>query len=290
MSPESVTDTQSVADTEAALVPQGRHSAQGLRWNTVLVTGASSGIGEAFARLLAAEGSHLVLVARDLGRLNQIAEDLRDAHGVQVEVCEADLSAPVARAAIERRLSDSSRPIDLLINNAGFGTNGDFSELPISREEQQVQVNVIAVMRLTSAAVRTMLQRNSGAILNLSSIAALYPAPGSATYCATKAFLCSFGDSLFEELRGTGVSITTSLPGFTATEFQQRSGWDDQQSVPKVAWLTAAKVAADSLDGVSAGKARVVPSLGYRALVGATAPLPPSARRWLLGHGSRALR
>jgi len=278
--------SDSVAETagHASRLP-GSH-----RWKKVLITGASSGIGEAFARQLAAEGSDLILVARGVERLNQIAQELEQSHGVQVQVRQADLSAPVARASIERLLADPEQPIDLLINNAGFGTNGHFSELPIAREEQEVQVNVVAVLRLTSAALPAMLQRNSGAILNVGSIAGLYPAPGSATYCATKAFLCSFGDSIFEELRGTGVSITTALPGFTATEFQKRSNWEDQRSVPKAAWLTAAKVAADSLNGVSARKARVVPALGYRALVSATAPLPPSTRRWILGRGSRALR
>jgi short-subunit dehydrogenase len=278
--------TDSVADTarSAMRLPSSN------RWKKVLITGASSGIGEAFARQLAAEGSDLILVARGVEKLNEIAQELEQTHGVQVQVCEADLSAPVARAAVERLLADPEMPIDLLINNAGFGTNGDFSELPIAREEQEVQVNVVAVLRLTSAALPAMLQRDSGAILNVGSIAGLYPAPGSATYCATKAFLCSFGDSIFEELRGTGVSMTTALPGFTATEFQKRSNWEDQRSVPKAAWLTAAQVAADSLDGVSARKARVVPALGYRVLVGATAPLPPSTRRWILGRGSRALR
>lgn len=278
--------SDSVADTASS----ARRLPSSNRWKKVLITGASSGIGEAFARQLAAEGSDLILVARDVEKLNEIAQELEQTHGVQVQVCEADLSAPVARAAVERLLADPELPIDLLINNAGFGTNGDFSELPIAREEQEVQVNVVAVLRLTSAALPAMLQRNSGAILNVGSIAGLYPAPGSATYCATKAFLCSFGDSIFEELRGTGVSMTTALPGFTATEFQKRSNWEDQRSVPKAAWLTAAKVAADSLDGVSARKARVVPALGYRALVSATAPLPPSTRRWILGRGSRALR
>ena len=278
--------TDSVADTARS----ARRLPSSNRWKKVLITGASSGIGEAFARQLAAEGSDLILVARGVEKLNEIAQELEQTHGVQVQVCEADLSAPVARAAIERLLADPELPIDLLINNAGFGTNGDFSELPIAREEQEVQVNVVAVLRLTSAALPAMLQRDSGAILNVGSIAGLYPAPGSATYCATKAFLCSFGDSLFEELRGTGVSMTTALPGFTSTEFQKRSNWEDQRSVPKAAWLTAAKVAADSLDGVSARKARVVPALGYRALVSATAPLPPSTRRWILGRGSRALR
>ena len=278
------------SDVTAAPSPHSERNQGAPRWKTVLVTGASSGIGEAFARQLAAEGSDLILVARGIQRLNEIAEELSSAHGVQVQVYEADLSAPVARAAIERRLAHPEQHIDLLINNAGFGTNGEFSHLPIAREEQEVQLNVIAVMRLTSAALPAMLKRHSGAILNVSSIAGLYPAPGSATYGATKAFLCSFGDSLFEELRGTGVSITTSLPGFTSTEFQKTANWEDQSSVPKAAWLTAAKVAAESLDGVSAGKARVVPALGYRLLVGATAPLPPSTRRWMLGRGSRALR
>jgi len=271
-------------------LPQPRGQTHAPRWKTALITGASSGIGAAFARQLAAEGSDLVLVARGVERLRLLAEELQGTHGITVEVCETDLSAPVARAEIERRLAQTENPIDLLINNAGFGTSGDFSELPIAREEQEVQVNVIAVMRLTSAALPEMLRRDSGAILNLGSIAGLYPVPGNATYCATKAFLCSFGDSLFEELRGTGVSITTSLPGFTDTEFQHRSNWDDQKHVPKMAWLSAAKVASDSLEAVSSRKARVVPALGYRMLVGASAPLPPSTRRWMLSRGLRALR
>lgn len=255
------------------------------RWGVALVTGASSGIGEAFARRLAAEGSDLVVVARDVARLEALAKDLIANHGVGIEVMDADLSAPVSRAAVEKRLLDPGRPIDLLVNNAGFGTNGPFVDLPIAREEQEVQVNVLALMRLTSAALGPMTERGSGAVLNVASIAGLYPAPGSATYCATKAFVCSFGDSLFEELRGTGVSITTSLPGFTRTEFQARSDWNDQSRVPSAAWLTAESVAEQSLAGLRAGKARVVPSLGYKLLVGATAALPPTSRRWLLGRG-----
>lgn len=270
--------------------PSTRGSAGTPRWSTALVTGASSGIGMAFARQLAAEGTDLVVVARDLHRLEALAIELRAHHGVDVEVMAADLSAPVSRAAIEKRLAEESRPIELLINNAGFGTSGPFAELPIGREEQEVQVNVLAVMRLTSAALEPMIARGAGAVLNVASIAGLYPAPNSATYCATKAFVNSFGDSLYEELRGTGVSITTSLPGFTRTEFQARSSWDEQSRVPKSAWLTAEKVAAQSLDGLAARKARVVPSLGYKMLVGASAPLPPTSRRWLLGRGLRPRR
>lgn len=260
------------------------------RWRTALVTGASSGIGDAFARQLASEGTDLVVVARDIDRLETLARELRSSHGVLVEVLGADLSAPVSRAAIEKRLTEAARPVDLLVNNAGFGTSGDFAELPIGREEQEVQVNVLAVLRLTSAALGPMVARGSGTVLNVGSIAGLYPAPGSATYCATKAFVSSFGDSVHEELRGTGVTLTTSLPGFTRTEFQARSSWDEQSSVPKAAWLTAEKVASQSLDAAAAGKARVVPSIGYKVLVGATSPLPASSRRWLLGRGRRALR
>ena len=132
------------------------------RWSTALVTGASSGIGTAFARALAAEGTDLVLVARDHERLTALAEELREAHGVGVEVLAADLSAPVARAAVEKRLADPARPVDLLVNNAGFGTAGPFVDLPIAREEQEVQLNVVAVLRLTSVALASMVAAAAG--------------------------------------------------------------------------------------------------------------------------------
>ncbi len=151
----------------------------------------------------------------------------------------ADLSAPVSRAAVEKRLADRTRPVDLLVNNAGFGTVGRFVDLPIGREEQQVQLNVLAVLRLTSVALAGMVARGHGNVVNVASIAAFVPAPDSATYAATKAFVCSFTESLHDELPGTGVCATASIPGFTRTEFQDRAEWTEQEHVPDFAWLDA---------------------------------------------------
>jgi len=252
-------------------------------WSTALVTGASSGIGDAIARQLAAEGTDLVVVARDEARLDKLAAELEDVHGVAVEVLAADLSAPVSRNAVERRLGDRDRPVDLLVNNAGFGTNGAFHELAVDREEQEVQVNVLALLRLSSAALGPMVARGSGAVLNIASIGGLYPIPGNATYGATKAFVCSFSDALHEEVKGTGVTVTAALPGFTRTEFQERSNWDGQSGIPELAWLTADEVARTSLDGARAGRARVVPARRYQVLTAATAPIPPVMKRWIMG-------
>jgi short-subunit dehydrogenase len=248
------------------------------------VTGASSGIGDAIARRLAAEGTDLVVVARDVTRLESLAEELRAAHGTTVEVLGADLAAPVSRDAVERRLLTTERPVDLCVNNAGFGTNGSFHELPVDREEQEVMLNVLAVLRLSRAALGRMVDAGRGHVLNVASIGGLYPVPGSATYGATKAFLLSFGDAVHEELRGTGVVLTTSLPGFTRTEFQERSGWDGQGSLPGPVWLTADQVAAASLDGAHAGRARVVPSRRYRVVTATTQLLPSSVKRVVMGR------
>lgn len=254
------------------------------RWPRALVTGASSGIGEATAQLLAAEGSDLVVVARDTDRLGRLAGELSDRHGVVVEVLGADLGDPAGRSSVEERLRDPDAPIDLLVNNAGFGTNGRFVDLPVAAEEQQVQVNVVAVQRLTSAALGPMVERGHGHVLNVASIGALYPVPGSATYAATKAFVCSFSDAVHEELRGTGVVVTSSLPGFTRTEFQERSRWEGQSNLPSFAWLSAEEVARDSLDGAWHGRARVVPARRYQVVTAATAPIPPAVKRWVMGR------
>jgi len=252
-----------------------------------LVTGASSGIGTSFARLLAAEGTDLIVVARDVDRLEALASELRGAHGVQVEVMASDLSAPVSREMVEHRLADRSRPVDLLINNAGFGTSGPFVNLPVAREEQQVQLNVVAVLRLTAAALAPMVERGRGTVVNVASVAAFVPVPGSATYAATKAFVCSFTDSLHDELAGTGVTATASIPGFTRTEFQARSDWTEQDNVPEAAWLSPDDVARATLDGAARGRARVVPGAGYKALVGMAQMVPGAPKRWLTGQVRR---
>jgi len=259
------------------------------RWPLALVTGASSGIGDAFARQLASEGSDLIVVARDLARLDALATELRGEHGVSVETIEADLSAPVARAAIEKRLADPARPVDLLVNNAGFGTSGDFADLAIGREEQEVQVNVVAVMRLTSAALRQMRPRGVGTIVNVSSLAGSYPAPGSATYGASKAFVTSFTAALHEELADSGIVATAVLPGLTRTEFHERSEATSHEGAPAAAWLSPDAVARQGLDAAAAGRAQVVPGRAYRAVNAATAPLTPGGRRRLLALGRRLL-
>jgi uncharacterized protein len=264
-----------------------RHTPPG-RWRRALVTGASSGIGRAFARRLAADGVDLVVVARDAPRLEALAGQLREDHGIAVDVLAADLSSPVSRTGVERRLSDRETPIDLLVNNAGFGTSGPFLELPVAREDQQVQVNVLAPLRLASAALPGMVERGYGNVVNVASIAGLYPTPGAATYGATKAFLCSFGDALHEELRGSGVVVTTSLPGFTRTEFHERSG--STVSVPGPAWLSAEDVVDQTLGAAVAGRARVVPGSAYKLAVGISGPVPPGARRWLLGRLGQRFR
>jgi uncharacterized protein len=264
-----------------------RHTPPG-RWQRALVTGASSGIGKAFARRLAADGVDLVVVARDGQRLEELAGQLREDHGIAVEVLTADLSSPVSRTGVERCLSDREHPIDLLVNNAGFGTSGPFLELPVAREDQQVQVNVLAPLRLASAVLSGMVERGHGNVVNVASIAGLYPTPGAATYGATKAFLCSFGDALHEELRGSGVVVTTSLPGFTRTEFHERSG--STVSVPAPAWLSAEVVVDQTLEAASAGRARVVPGSAYKLAVGVSGPVPPGARRWLFGRARQRFR
>jgi len=247
------------------------------------VTGASSGIGDAVARRLAAEGTQLVVVARDSDRLDSLAAELRDRHGVDVEVLAADLSTEEGRAGVEQRLDDRDRPVDLLVNNAGFGTTGDLVDLDLADEDRQVQVNVLAVLRLTHAALPGMVMRGRGAVVNVASLAGLYPTPGTATYGATKAFVCSLTDALHEELRGTGVTATSVLPGFTRTEFQERAGWRPQGYLPDAVWMTPDEVAAAALDGAAAGRARVVPGVAYKVLNGVTSPLPAVARRNLLG-------
>jgi short-subunit dehydrogenase len=245
-------------------------------WHRALVTGASSGIGRAMARALAAHGVDLVVVARDRGRLDALAAELA---GVDVEVLPADLAAGGELARVEARLADRARPVDLAVNNAGFGTYGDFAALDIDGEQREIAVNVVALVRLTHAALGAMLVRGHGAVLNMSSVAGLQATPGNATYGASKAFVASFGEAVSGELAGTGVTLTTVLPGFTRTEFQERAGIAGRQ-IPGPAWQSAEDVAAAALDAARAGKAWLVPGAVNKALVAAATPLPRGFKRW----------
>jgi hypothetical protein len=246
-----------------------------------LVTGASSGIGREIARRLAADGGDLVLVARDRERLDVLAKELTAAHdGVAAEVLVADLADPAQLAAVEARVADAERPLDLVVNNAGFGTYGTFAELDVEAEQREIAVNVTALVRLTHAALGAMLPRGRGAVLNVSSVAGLQATPGNATYGATKAFVASFGEAVAGELAGTGVTLTTVLPGFTRTEFDQRAGVGGRK-IPDAAWMSPEAVAEQALAATRAGRPWLVPGVKNKVMIAAVGPVPRSLMRRL---------
>jgi uncharacterized protein len=239
-----------------------------------LVTGASTGIGEQFARILAERDNDLVLVARDRARLEALAKEVEQTHHVDVEVLPADLIDPDQLALVEERAAD----VDVLVNNAGFGSFGSCHELDIDTETKEVQLNVVAVVRLTHAAARGMTTRGRGGILNVASLAGFQPTPNNATYAATKAFVLSFSQAVHEELKGTGVSVSVLAPGFTKTEFQARASFDSS-SVPGFMWQEAEPVARAGLDGLAKNRAVVVPGAMYRVVAGLTSVTPPGVSR-----------
>ena len=248
------------------------------RWNRALVTGASSGIGDAIARRLAADGSDLVVVARDEPRLRLLAADLDDGGDRGIEILVADLGDWDQLAAVEARLVDDEHPIDLLVNNAGFGHQGNFVELDLENEVSMIDVNVTALVRLSHAAGSAMAARGAGGILNVASIAAFAPSPGSAIYCASKAFVVSFGEALHQELADQGVSVSTICPGFTRTEFQERAEYDASK-IPGFLWQSADTVAELALAGVARGTTRVVPGAPNKIAVGSTKLMPAFVNR-----------
>lgn len=241
---------------------------------TALVTGASAGLGEEFARQLARRNHDLVLVARDAARLEALAADLRSSLGIVAEVLPADLTVDADLAAVEAR----ARGVDLLVNNAGFGTFGPFHGLPVDAEERMVRLNVIAVLRLTHAAAAAMAERGRGGILNISSLAGYQPGPRNATYGATKAFVTSFTQAVHEEMRGTGVAVTVCCPGFTHTEFQERAA-APAGDVPDFLWQNPPEVVRAALDGVAANRAVVVPGAVNKVLGAVSGSLPHSVTR-----------
>jgi uncharacterized protein len=252
-------------------------------WTRALVTGASSGIGDALARRLAAEGTALVVVARDRKRLDALAKELTAAHGVEVEVLRADLAQKAPLAAVEARLRDEATPVDLLVNNAGFGTFGPFVELDPDEEDREVRVNCLALLRLCHAAAPGMVTRRRGGILNVSSMASRAPAPRNSVYAATKAFVTHLSEGLHEELRGSGVTVTVVEPGFTRTEFQDRAGLSDNAGMPDFVWQSSDQVAQAALDGVRRGRAIVVPGAHNRVAAGLATLVPRGVKRRVVG-------
>ncbi|MDR2254290.1 MAG: SDR family oxidoreductase [Bifidobacteriaceae bacterium] len=241
---------------------------------TALITGASAGLGEEFAWQLATLRHNLVLVARDETRLEQLAAKLRSAAGVRVEVLPADLSKERDLARLTARLKAPTRPVGLLVNNAGFGTRERFLEAPAKDLVAMEKVMIHAVLVLSHAAAKAMVERGRGAILNVSSIAA-YLASG--VYGADKAWVKAFTEALAVELNGTGVTATAVLPGLTRTEFHARAGLD-YLSYPSVMWLSAADVVARALSDVRRGVVLSTPSIRY-GVVGQVARLLP---RWMV--------
>jgi short-subunit dehydrogenase len=219
----------------------------------------------AFARLLAANGTDLVVVARDRARLDALAHELRSADGgVAVEVLVADLSDRAQVATVVERLRSTESPIDLLINNAGFGFVGDFIDLDPDVETSVVDVNVAALHRLAHAAGTAMAGRGRGGIINVSSVAGFGPSPKAATYAATKAFVTSFSEALHMELGPQGVVVSCLCPGLTRTEFQQRAN-ASTDAAPDVLWQSPERVAEAGLAGLAKGKAVVIPGAQNKA-------------------------
>jgi short-subunit dehydrogenase len=252
--------------------------------HNALVTGASAGIGRAFAERLARDQMDLCLVARRKDRLDALAAELGERRGVAVEVRACDLTDPAALAELCDAVAQ--QPPDLLVNNAGFGTVGRFAELDPAGEEREIRLNVVALVRLTRAALPGMVERGHGAVINVSSMAGISPAPYTATYAATKAFVTSFSEALYEEVRGTGVKVQALLPGFTRTEFQEVAGVDPAR-VPGFAWMPPEDVVDASLRALEKGEAVCVPGLGNRVLAGVTRLVPTSLSRRITGAAMR---
>ncbi|KOT95127.1 MULTISPECIES: SDR family NAD(P)-dependent oxidoreductase [Streptomyces] len=242
---------------------------------TALITGSTAGLGAAFARRLAADGHDLVLVARDTKRLREQATELHDRHGIEAEVLTADLSTDAGIDAVAARLGDGRNPVDLLINNAGFGNKGRFLDVPMADELTMLKVHCEAVLRLTSAAAAAMRERGRGGVVNVASVAAFVP---RGTYGASKAWVVQFTQGVAKDLAGSGVRLMALAPGFVRTEFHQRAGMGTD-NIPNWMWLDADKVVAAALTDLSRGKSLSVPDPRYKTLMGAAKLVP----RGLLG-------
>lgn len=238
-----------------------------------LITGGSSGIGAAFATALAARGDDLTLVARDAARLEEFAARLRVAHGVDVEVFPADLADRAEVSRVAARLADLASPIDMLVNNAGFGIGVRLTAEDLAAHEHAIDVMVRAVLILGGTAGRTMRSRGHGAIVNISSVAGLLAMGG---YSAIKAWVTAYSESLAAELGGTGVTVTALLPGWVRTEFHDRAAINTSK-LPEVAWVDVDALVAACLHDVAKGRVLSVPTIRYRTVTG------------LLRHAPRAV-
>jgi short-subunit dehydrogenase len=234
---------------------------------TALITGATAGLGASFARQLASEGYDLVLVARGADRLAAYATELAERYGVTTEPLPADLSTEPGGAAVAERLTDPDRPVEMLVNNAGFSLNTPFTRSTEADETRLLQLNVLAVMRLTHAALPGMVARRRGDVINVSSVAGFFSVMPGSTYPATKAWVTNFSQSIATSVLGAGVRIMALCPGYVRTEFHQRAGIN-MSKTPNWAWLDADSVVRDGLRDLRRGKLVSVPDWKYKLAVG----------------------
>jgi uncharacterized protein len=238
-----------------------------------LITGPTSGIGAGYARRYASDGYDLVLVARDVDRLTKLAAEL-EGQGGSIEILPADLADAAGRDKVAERLAAG---VSVLVNNAGFGTSGDFWTADPALLQSQLDVNVTAVMRLTRAALPAMLAAGTGTVINVASVAGLVPGRGS-TYSASKAWVISFSEGLAVGLQGTGVGVHAVCPGYVHTEFHDRAGID-MAKLPSFMWLEVDDVVSESLADIARGRVISIPGRQYRALVTAGRMMPRGLMR-----------
>ena len=233
--------------------------------STALITGASSGIGEEFARQLAARGHNVFLVARREDRLRELAAELERLHGVRALYLAADLADAVQVEALPAKVRESGLTVEILVNNAGFTTVGDVHRNP-DRQLGMIRVNIEALVALTSAFLPEMTERGRGAVIQVASAAAFQPIPVQSTYAATKAFVLHFTEGVAAELKGTGVTMTALCPGPVETEFVEAGGFKKpkEQLGPSILWQSAEQVAKAAIEGADKGARVVVPGIGVR--------------------------
>jgi hypothetical protein len=252
--------------------------------SAAVVTGASAGIGSCIARELAARGHNLVLVARRKQRLEHLATELATEYGVGAHALSCDLAKPASRGRLPGRISELGLDVEILVNNAGFATNGPFAQANPERELGQVRVDVEAVVALSAAFIPAMAKRRRGAVLNVSSTAGMQPLPYSAGYSAAKAYVLTFSEALHHELKGEGVTVTALAPGPVSTDFWQISGWEVtgghsfEQAVPRPAWISPEQAARAGVKGLEAGRRVVVPHTAVRNAVRAGRYVPDALK------------
>jgi uncharacterized protein len=259
-----------------------------LQLGTALVTGASGGIGEAYARRLAAEGMDLMLVARSSDKLTKLAKTLRKSCGVRVEVLVADLSQPDSGPRLREAADGFEMKIDLLINNAGFGMVGSFHKLDGSRMQEMIALNIAAVVDVTQAFLPGMLAQSRGAIVNLASMAAFQPTPFMTAYGATKAFVLSFSEGLWGEYRKRGIRVLAVCPGPVDTGFFEATGRPETRAgMPRRMMLKAERVVDESLDALAKNRMILVPGGMGQGLVAGLPRIAP--RKWMAAGAARVL-